>query len=60
MPSHLSLSKLLYYCTKSNKKIKKIVNNSFCYIVPGVLGYDDIILSNYIKIPLLAGDIDQH
>ena len=56
MPLNLSLSQLLYYSPKTLDKIKRIVGNSYSYIVPSSPSNDYVHLCDYLNIPLYGGN----
>lgn len=49
------MTQLLYYESKTLKKIKSIVRNNYAYIVPSTPTNDYIHLCNQLNIPLYAG-----
>ena len=60
VPSYLPLSKLMFYSTKSKKIVKKFIGDEFAYIIPGYHHNNDILLSNFWKIPILMGNMENH
>ena len=59
LPLNYSLSKLLFFSKKSLEKIKNIVKNQKCYIIPGIVGPIEEYLSVELNIPILMSPIDK-
>lgn len=55
LPPYLSLASKISYSRKTMNKIKDIVNERFCVIVPGHPTPEDIKLSLALQYPLLSG-----
>ena len=61
LPLNYSLSKLLFLSQKSIEKIKNLVKNKKCYIIPGMVGDIEENLSVALNIPMLMSpknDVD--
>ena len=54
LPVNLTLTQLLYYSSKTLKKIKSIVKNNYAYIVPSTPSNDYIHICNELNIPLYS------
>lgn len=55
-PNHFSLAQVLMYSPKTFKRMKSMIKGRHAYIVPGVVGSDDIKLSIKLKVPILSGE----
>jgi hypothetical protein len=55
-PNHFSLAQVLMYSPKVFKRMKSMIKGKHAYIVPGVVGSDDIKLSIKLKVPILSGE----
>ncbi len=55
-PNHFSLAQVLMYSPKIFKRMKSMIKGKHAYIVPGVVGSDDIKLSIKLKVPILSGE----
>ena len=58
LPLNYSLSKLLFFSKKSIEKIKNLVKNKKCYIIPGIVGDIEENLSVALNIPMLKSPIN--
>lgn len=55
LPSSLSLAQHLYYSPQTLNRIRKLIGNSFAYIVPASPSNDYIHICNYLNVPLYSG-----
>ena len=58
-PPHYSLSQLLYFSSKTQQKIKKIINERNAYIIPGMVSKLEEEIAFILECPILMGDFDQ-
>ena len=59
LPLNYSLSKLLLYSHKTILEIKKLVEGKKCYIIPGIVGDIEEVLSVELNIPMLMSPKSQ-
>eukprot|EP00002_Diphylleia_rotans_P032497 TRINITY_DN6832_c0_g3_i2.p1 TRINITY_DN6832_c0_g3~~TRINITY_DN6832_c0_g3_i2.p1 ORF type:complete len:1023 (+),score=225.37 TRINITY_DN6832_c0_g3_i2:269-3070(+) len=57
-PDHYSLSTVLYYSPRCLKRIRNYVRGKIAYIVPGVMGFDDIRVAAALNLPILGSHPD--
>jgi len=50
----------MYYSTQSKRTLKRFIGSDFAYIVPGYQDTNDVILSNFWKMPILMGKLEIH
>jgi IQ domain-containing protein H len=55
-PHHFNLAQVLMYSPRIVKRLKSMLKGKQAYIVPGIVGSDDIKLSIKIQIPILSGE----
>lgn len=55
----MSLSQQLYYSTKTLRKIRKIIQGHYAYIVPSTPSNDFIHICNELSLPLYGSDPQQ-
>lgn len=53
LPRHYCLSSLLYFSSITCNKIKKIVQNNYAYIIPGIPSKYDSRIALYLEYPIL-------
>ena len=58
-PPHYSLSQLLFFSTKTQNKIKRIICDKNAYIVPGFVSPLEQEISYLLECPILMGNIEQ-
>lgn len=54
--SHLSLVQALLYSPNALMKIRERIRDKYSYIVPGRVNESDVLLSMYLRVPILSGD----